>query len=49
MPDPIPEPVSPASRPAMSVRGAAVWAMAGQYVSFAIQFASSVVISRFLP
>ncbi|RYD94856.1 MAG: polysaccharide biosynthesis protein [Sphingomonadales bacterium] len=30
----------------MSVRGAAVWAMAGQYVSFAIQFASSVVISR---
>lgn len=31
----------------MSVRGAAVWAMAGQYLSFAIQFASSVVISRF--
>lgn len=31
----------------MSVRGAAVWAMAGQYVSFAIQFASSVIISRF--
>jgi O-antigen/teichoic acid export membrane protein len=32
---------------AMSVRGAAVWAMAGQYVSFAIQFATSVIISRF--
>ncbi|WP_408591719.1 oligosaccharide flippase family protein [Novosphingobium sp.] len=32
---------------AMSVRGAAVWAMAGQYLSFAIQFAASVVISRF--
>lgn len=31
---------------AMSVRGAAVWAMAGQYLSFAIQFATSVVISR---
>lgn len=31
----------------MSVRGAAVWAMAGQYLSFAVQFATSVVISRF--
>lgn len=31
----------------MSVRGAAVWAMAGQYLSFVIQFASSVIISRF--
>lgn len=31
----------------MSVRGAAVWAIAGQYLAFAIQFASSVVISRF--
>jgi O-antigen/teichoic acid export membrane protein len=30
----------------MSVRGAAIWAMAGQYLSFAIQFASSVIISR---
>lgn len=30
----------------MSVRGAAVWAMGGQYLSFAIQFASSVIISR---
>lgn len=29
-----------------SVRGAAVWAMTGQYLSFAIQFATSVVISR---
>jgi len=36
----------PEARPAMSVRGAAVWAMAGQYASFAIQFAASVVISR---
>lgn len=31
---------------AMSVRDAAVWAMVGQYVSFALQFATSVVISR---
>ncbi len=31
----------------MSVRGAAVWAMAGQYLSFAIQFVTSVIISRF--
>lgn len=31
----------------MSVRGAAVWAMAGQYLSFAIQFAGSVIISRY--
>lgn len=30
----------------MSVRGAAVWAMAGQYLSFAIQFIASVIISR---
>lgn len=33
--------------PAPSVRGAAVWAIAGQYLSFAIQFVSSVVIARF--
>ncbi len=31
---------------AMSVRSAAVWAMAGQYLSFAMQFVTSVVISR---
>lgn len=31
----------------MSVSGAAVWAMAGQYLSFAMQFITSVVISRF--
>ncbi len=31
----------------MSVRGAAVWAMGGQYLSFAIQFITSVIISRF--
>ncbi len=30
----------------MGVRGAAAWAMAGQYLGFAVQFASSVVISR---
>ena len=30
----------------MSVRNAAVWAMAGQYLSFAIQFIASVIISR---
>ena len=42
----MPEPVE--REPAvMSVRGAAVWAMAGQYVSFAVQFAASVIISRF--
>ncbi|BEV01981.1 oligosaccharide flippase family protein [Novosphingobium olei] len=32
---------------AMSVRGAAVWAMAAQYLSFAVQFGTSVIISRF--
>ena len=37
----------PRETAAMSVRGAAVWAMAGQYLSFAIQFVSSVIISRF--
>ena len=31
----------------MSVHGAAIWAMAGQYLSFAIQFVTSVIISRF--
>ncbi len=31
----------------MSVRSAAVWAISGQYVSFIIQFATSVIISRF--
>jgi len=40
---------APATREAaaMSVRHAAVWAMAGQYISFAIMFANSVIISRF--
>lgn len=32
--------------PAMDVRAAAVWAMAGQYGAFAVQFVASVVISR---
>lgn len=30
----------------LSVRGAAVWAMAGQYIAFSIQFISSIIISR---
>ena len=32
--------------PAMDVRAAAVWAMAGQYCAFGVQFIASVVISR---
>ena len=32
---------------AMSVRGAAIWAMSAQYIGFVIQFTSSVLISRF--
>ncbi len=31
----------------MSVRGAALWSMSGQYLVFATQFVVSVVISRF--
>lgn len=31
----------------MSIRRAAIWSFASQYASFAIQFASSVIISRF--
>ena len=44
-----PETSAPSGRePAsMSVHGAAIWAMAGQYLSFGIQFITSVVISRF--
>ena len=43
-----PPPELNAREPAtMSVRAAAVWAMAGQYVGFAIQFVTSVIISRF--
>lgn len=43
-----PLPADPQTREpaAMSVRDAAVWAMAGQYLSFAIQFIASVIISR---
>ncbi len=47
---PAADPVSPPKgreAAVMSVRGAAVWAMAGQYGSFVIQFAASVIISRF--
>lgn len=47
-PDSLPfaDPVIEREPATMSVRGAAVWAMAGQYLSFAVQFATSVVISR---
>ena len=41
-----PPPASGREAATMSVRAAAVWAMAGQYLSFAIQFATSVIISR---
>lgn len=44
MTPPIEIPREPAS---MSVRAAALWAMAGQYLSFAIQFITSVIISRY--
>ncbi len=40
------EPMHGREPAAMSVRGAAVWAMGGQYLSFAIQFVASVIISR---
>ena len=43
----LPDAVSGREPAAMSVRGAAVWAMAGQYLAFAIQFVASVVISRY--
>ena len=47
-PDAAAEPIEEGREPAqMSVHGAAIWAMAGQYISFAIQFISSVIISRF--
>ena len=39
-------PDSPPQTATMSVRHAAVWAMASQYGSFAIQFVTSVLISR---
>ncbi|NOW44796.1 O-antigen/teichoic acid export membrane protein [Novosphingobium sp. SG751A] len=43
-----PSPADDGREPAtMSVANAAVWAMAGQYLSFAIQFLTSVIISRF--
>ena len=48
-PPPAPETAhEPAREPAvMSVRSAAVWSMASQYGGFVIQFATSVIISRF--
>jgi O-antigen/teichoic acid export membrane protein len=45
-PSPVPEPPGMPEPASMGVRGAAVWAMAGQYLGFAVQFVSSVVISR---
>jgi O-antigen/teichoic acid export membrane protein len=45
--DMAPAPVATSASAKMSVRGAAIWAMSGQYLSFAIQFIASVVISRF--
>jgi O-antigen/teichoic acid export membrane protein len=45
-PDTLPSDVPGREPAAMSVRGAAVWAMAGQYLAFAIQFIASVIISR---
>lgn len=41
------EPPSPALAQGQSIRTAAVWSMAGQYVAFFAQFTTSVVISRF--
>lgn len=36
-----------APAPAPSVRAAALWSMAGQYVSFAVTFVTGIIISRF--
>ena len=44
MPQDLPDDREPA---VMSVHGAALWAMACQYLSFIIQFATSVIVSRF--
>jgi O-antigen/teichoic acid export membrane protein len=43
------EPAAPArdDAPAPSVRGAALWAMAGQYATFGVTFVTGVIISRF--
>ncbi|MDF8332735.1 oligosaccharide flippase family protein [Novosphingobium cyanobacteriorum] len=41
-----PAPTSLAPAPVMSVRTAAAWALVSQYTSFAIQFATSVVLAR---
>lgn len=40
-------PVPVQSAPAPSVRGAALWAMAAQYVTFGVTFVTGVIISRF--
>lgn len=44
-PPPLPAPVREAPTP--SVRGAALWAMAAQYVTFGVTFVTGVIISRF--
>lgn len=43
----LPAPTAGREAAVMGVRTAAVWAMAGQYGSFAMQFVTSVIISRF--
>ncbi|MEO0032682.1 MAG: hypothetical protein RIS94_2440 [Pseudomonadota bacterium] len=40
------QPSAPDAAPVMSVRTAAAWALVSQYTSFAIQFATSVVLAR---
>jgi len=42
-----PQPPACEDAPAASVRGAALWAMAGQYVAFLVTFVTGVIISRF--
>ncbi|MFM2372415.1 MAG: hypothetical protein RIS85_2137, partial [Pseudomonadota bacterium] len=39
-------PSTPEPSPAMSVRTAAIWALVSQYASFALQFATSVILAR---
>lgn len=41
-----PSPSAPEASPVMSVRTAAIWALVSQYASFALQFATSVILAR---
>lgn len=41
-----PNPPTGNTAPAMSVRAAALWALVSQYLSFAMQFATSIVLAR---